>query len=570
MQPPTPPNDATTRPWQDYRRVGIFLRPYKWRLVFVVFISLLATSLGLAQPYFSKLLIDRALLRKDWIWLCWVATFMFGGAIIGFLLNILASYQYVRISAAMLFDMRLALFCHLENMSPRFYAKWRLGDLVSRLNNDIGEVQRVTADSLLSILSNIVFLFGSAGLMWWLSPRMFLLSVVFLPVSLYAFSHYQKRLTALTQTLRERGADLGSFFVETLIGARLVATSNALEYEKGRFRERNDAFVHTLLKLQLTSFLMGAMPGSILTASTAAVFLYGGWLIFEDRITIGTLVAFMAYHSRLLSPIQNLMGLSASLAAARVSLIRIFELLDTPAEVVEKADALPLPRITQGIRFNNVCLRHDREPVLDSASFEIKAGAFCVILGPSGAGKSTIANLIVRLIDVDSGSVTIDGLDVRDLRIGDLRRQAVLIDQDPYLLNASIAENIAYPNPQASRADIELAGKQAGLDELIARLPQGFDTKAGERGLALSAGERQRIALARGLLRKPSLLILDEPTSALDPATEAVVIQHLRETLKGTTVIVITHREALAEIATQVINVESQNRNREAAEEVQS
>ena len=541
--------------FKEYGRVGIFLRPYKWQLAFVVLVSLFATSLGLAQPYFSKLLIDRALLRKDWVWLCWVAALMFGGAIVGFLLNILASYQYVRISAAMLFDMRLALFRHLESMSPRFFAKWRLGDLVSRLNNDIGEVQRVSADTLLSILSNVVFLFGSAGLMWWLSPRLFLLSVVFLPISLYTFSHYQKKLTALTQTLRERGADLGSFFVETLIGARLVATSNALEHEAGRFRVRNDAFVGTLLRLQLTSFLMGAMPGSILTASTAAAFLYGGWLVFEDNITIGTLVAFMAYHSRLLSPIQNLMGLSANLASARVSLGRIFELLDTPAEVVERPDAQALARVARGIRFDNVSLRHDREAILDAVSFEIPAGAFCAILGPSGAGKSTIANLIVRLIDADSGSVSIDGIDVRDLRLHDLRRECVLIDQDPYLLNASIAENIAYPNPQASRADIAQAGTEAGLDELVARLPEGYDTKAGERGLALSAGERQRVALARGLLRKPSVLILDEPTSALDPATEAVVLRHLRECLKGVTVVVITHRPALAEIASQVITI---------------
>ena len=553
-----PPSSSKTPPgaWQDYRRVVVFLRPYKWRLAFVVLVSLFATSLGLAQPYFSKLLIDQALLRKDWVWLCWVAGFMFGGAIIGFFLNILASYQYVRISAAMLFDMRLALFRHLESMSPRFYAKWRLGDIVSRLNNDIGEVQRVSADSLLSILSNVVFLFGSAGLMWWLSPRLFLLSIVFLPLSLYTFHHFQKRLVALTKTLRERGADLGSFFVETLIGTRLVATSNALEYETGRFRERNNAFVDTLLRLQLTSFMMGAMPGSILTASTAAVFLYGGWLIFEDRITIGTLVAFMAYHSRLLSPIQNLMGLSSSLATARVSLSRIFELLDTPAEVVEKPNAVALARVTKGIRFDHVSLRHDREAVLDEVSFEIAVGAFCVILGPSGAGKSTIANLMVRLLDVDSGRVIIDGVDVRDLRLADLRREAVLIDQDPYLLNATIAENIAYPNPQASRAEIEQAGKQAGLDELIARLPHGYDTKSGERGLALSAGERQRIALARGLLRRPSILILDEPTSALDPATETVVVRHLRETLQGTTVIIITHRPALAEVATQVITVQ--------------
>jgi ATP-binding cassette subfamily B protein len=263
----------------------------------------------------------------------------------------------------------------------------------------------------------------------------------------------------------------------------------------------------------------------------------------------------MAYHSRLLSPIQNLMGLSSSLAAARVSLTRIFEILDTAPEVVEKPNALPVPPLRSAIKFENVTLIHDRHPVLDEVSFEIPARSFTVILGSSGAGKSTIANLMVRLLDPDSGRVTFDSVDAKGLRLSDLRREVVLIDQDPFLLNATIAENIAYPNPQASRAAIEQSGTAAGLDELIARLPSGYDTSAGERGLALSAGERQRIALARGLLRNPSVLILDEPTSALDPATEAIVVKHLRESLQDKTIVIITHRPTLAELADQVITV---------------
>jgi ATP-binding cassette subfamily B protein len=379
--------------------------------------------------------------------------------------------------------------------------------------------------------------------------------VALVPLSLYAFRRYQRKLTGLTRTLRERGADLGSLFVETLLGVRLVVCSNAGEYESRRFAERNNAFVEALLKLQITSFLTGALPGAILTASTALVFLYGGRMILDGRMTIGTLVAFMAYHMRLLSPIQNVMGLSASLAAARVSLLRIFELLDTPAEVVEKPGALPLARVRERIVFENVSLRHDRENILDGVSFDIPAGSFFAILGPSGSGKSTIADLMVRLLDPDAGRITIDGADLRDLRLEDLRREVVLVDQLPHLLNASIAENISYANPQASRSAVEEAGRQAGLEELIVRLPQGYDTRTGERGLALSAGERQRVALARALLRQPSVLILDEPTSALDPETERIVARNLREALPGRTVILITHRPALAEIADHAITV---------------
>jgi ATP-binding cassette subfamily B protein len=539
--------------WKEYRRLKPYLAPYASRLGVILGINVLATALGLAQPYISKLLIDNALQPRNMRALWIVAGLMFGVTVLGFLLNILSSYQYVRVSASMLFDMRLALYRHLQTLSPRFYAKWRLGDLVSRLNNDIGEVQRVSADSLLSVLSNVVFLIGSVAMMVWLNWRLFLFSAFFVPVSLITFRYYQRKLMIFTKQLRERGADLGSLFVDTLLGMRTVVTSNAGERESEKFRERNSAFVDTLLRLQMTSFLSGALPGSILTAATAGVFLLGGWMIIRGTMTIGTLVAFMAYHMRVLSPVQTMMGLAANLASARVSLARIFEILDTEPEITESAHPIVL---TGGdIAFDNVTLRHDRAEILSGVSFTIRAGTFCAILGPSGVGKSTVADLIVRLLDPDSGAVSLDGHDLRDLRIKDLRDHVVLVDQAPYLFNATIAENIAYARPRASRADIEAAGAAAGLDELIRRLPDGYETKTGERGLALSAGERQRIAIARAVLRRPSVLVLDEPTSALDADTEKIIARNLREHMSDCTIIVITHRPALAEIADQVINL---------------
>ncbi len=539
--------------WKEYRRLKPYLAPYTSRLGVILGINVLSTALGLAQPYISKLLIDNALQPRNMRALWWVAGLMFGVTVLGFLLNILSSYQYVRVSASMLFDMRLALYRHLQTLSPRFYAKWRLGDLVSRLNNDIGEVQRVSADSLLSVLSNVVFLIGSVAMMVWLNWRLFLFSAIFVPVSLLAFRHYQQKLMVFTKQLRERGADLGSLFVDTLLGMRTVVTSNAGDRESEKFRERNSAFVDTLLRLQMTSFLSGALPGSILTAATAGVFLLGGWMIIHGAMTIGTLVAFMAYHMRLLTPVQTMMGLAANLASARVSLSRIFEILDTSPEITENAN--PVALTAGDIVFDNVTLRHDRADVLSGVSFTIPAGTFCAVLGPSGVGKSTVADLLVRLLDPDSGTVSLDGHDLRDLRIKDLRDHIGLVDQAPYLFNATISENIAYARPAASRAEIERAGTAAGLDELIRRLPDAYETKTGERGLALSAGERQRIAIARALLRRPRVLVLDEPTSALDADTEKLIARNLREHLRDCTVIVITHRPALAEIADQVINL---------------
>ena len=545
----------TIAQWKSYGRLWVFLRPYTGQLALVILISLLSTALSLAQPYISKLLIDQALLKRDMHALWTVALLMLFAAILGFVTSIAATYRYAKVSAAMLFDMRVALFRHLQTLSPRFYARFRLGDLMSRLNSDVGEVQRVSADTLLSVLSNVIFFVGSVTMMVWLNWRLFFVGVVLVPLCVAAFLHFQRKLTRLTRTLRERSADLGSLFVETILGMRVVIALRAGEHEANRFRERNDAFVKTMLDVQVASFLTGAVPGTILTVATAAVFLYGGWLIIEDEMTIGTLVAFMAYHMRLLSPLQGLMGMTSGLASARVSLGRIFELFDTQAEVQEAPDAAPLQEVREAIRLDHVSLRYDRAAVLDDISLEIPAGSFCAILGRSGAGKSTLADLVARNLDPDEGRVLIDGKDARSLRLGDLRKQIMLLDQTPYLFNASIAENVGFAFPDATQAAIEDAGRAAGLDELIARLPQGYATQTGERGLALSAGERQRIALARALLRRPSVLILDEPTSALDAETEKAIASGLRTALPGATLIVITHRPALAEVADTVITI---------------
>jgi ATP-binding cassette subfamily B protein len=547
---------STVAQWKDYRRLWVYLRPYKKRLVLVLAISLAVTSLNLVQPLISKLLIDSALLKRDMRALVWISGLLFLVTVLGFVLNIVSSYRYVVVSAAMLFDMRLALFRHLQKLSPRFYVQFRLGDLMSRLNNDIGEVQRISADTLLSVLSNVLFFVGSIAMMLWLNWRLFFVSVILIPACVYTFFRSQKRLTALTGLLRERSADLGSLMVDTILGMRVVISLRASEHEANRFRGCNDAFVRTMLDVQIASFMTGALPGTILTAATSGVFLYGGWLIFHGAMSIGTLVAFMAFHARLMSPVQNLMGLTSGLASARVSLGRIFELFDTLPDVKDNSSAAPLPPLRNSIRIENVSLRYDRAPVLDNISLEIPAGSFYAILGPSGVGKSTFADLLVRYLDPDQGRILIDGRDIRSASLEDLRRQVILVDQSPYLFNVSIAENIAYAFPQATQGAIEEAGRAAGLDELVARLPEGYQTRTGERGLALSAGERQRIALARAFLRRPSVLILDEPTSALDGHTEKLIASNLRMALPGSTLIVITHRPALAEIAEAIISIE--------------
>ncbi|WP_240344883.1 ABC transporter ATP-binding protein [Novosphingobium sp. THN1] len=529
------------------------LRP---RLVLVLLGSLLATGLTLAQPLISKLMIDEALLKRDWPMLVRIAGLMVGATVGGFAVNALVSYRYVSLSAQMLFDMRVALLRHLQRLSPRFYGSFRLGDLMSRLNSDVSDVQRVAGDTLLSVLSNLLFFAGSVAMMLWLDWRLFLVGTVLVPFAVMSFLHFQRRMTDLTRQMRERGADIGSLLADTILGMRTVNALGAEDHEAQRFARANSGFVATMLRMQTTSFLTGALPGTIVTASSAAVILYGGKQIIDGTMTIGALVAFITYHGRLLAPVQALMGLTASLATARVALARIFELFDTAPEVTEAEKPWPLPLVAREIRLEGVTMHHGREPVLQNASLAIPAGSLTAIIGPSGAGKSTLADLLVRFLDPVGGRVTIDGADLRDLSLADLRARVLLVDQAPFLFNATIAQNIAFARPEASPEQIASAASAAGLDALIARLPEGLATRTGERGLALSAGERHRIAIARALLRQPDVLILDEPTAALDEETERVVALGLRRALPHATLIVITHKPALAEMADHVIRLE--------------
>jgi len=542
----------------DLRRALGFIVPYWRRLALVLALSALSTALSLYLPLLSRDFFDRALIGRDLGTLVRVVSLFAAVSVASFVVNVVSGMRYTRVSADILFDMRLEVYRHLQRLSPRFYVRTRMGDIMSRINNDVGEIQRIAAETALAWVGNVLFLAGTIAMLAWLDVRLFVLTVATTPFGIWALVRYRTRLEVEIGKLRQRSADIGSFLIETLQSVKLVVTSNAQEREVGRFRERNAAFIDALMSMQLLSYLSGGVPGLVLSAGTGAVFVYGGLRVINGSITVGTFVAFMAYQMRFLPPLQALMGMYANLATVRVSLRRVAQILDEPVDVIEAADAVDLPSVRGDVEFDEVTVSFGRGgPVLERFSFSVRAGETLAIVGPSGSGKSTIADLLLRLIDPDAGAVRLDGRDLRTVRLADLRRRVALVEQEPCILHATIAENIRYARPGASDEEVSAAADRAALAPFIESLPEKFATVVGERGMALSAGERQRIAIARALLADPDVLVLDEPSAALDPTSERHIADGYESVMRGRTTIVITHRLDLARRADRVIEVRS-------------
>ncbi len=542
---------------RDLRRALAYVAPHWRRLILVLVLSLAGTALTLYLPYLSRDLVDRALLGRNTGALIRIVLVFSGITLASFVLNVISGLRYTRVSADILFEMRLDLYHHLQRLSPRFYAHMPLGQIVSRINSDIGEIQRVAAEVALASVSNLLFLAGTVGMLVYLDARLFLVSLVLLPAALWTLVRYRRRLETAVADLRERSADIGTFLIDTLQGMRLTVGANAQAREVDRFRGKNDGFIASLMAMRKLTYYAGGLPGLILAAGSSIVFLYGGMRVIEGTLTMGTMVAFIAYQMRLMGPVQALMDLYASVATARVSLRRVQQILDAPVDVVEPAAPIALAQVRGQLGFEHVSFSFGRgAPVLSGFQLEIQPGEVVALVGSSGGGKSTIADLLVRQLDPDSGRILLDGRDLRDLRLTDVRQYVAVVDQDPFILNATIAENIRYARSAATTEQIASVARAAGLSELIERLPAGLDTMVGERGRALSAGERQRIAIARAFLADPVVLVLDEATAALDPATEALVVAGYEAIMRGRTTVIITHRLELARLADRVVVLE--------------
>jgi len=527
-----------------FRRLIPFVSPFFRRLILIFILSLFGTVLGLLSPVFTKILIDDVLLAKNLRLLFVLSGVMVLATALGYGIGALNRYYYTQVTARILFALRQHLFAHLQALSLRFHTRAKVGDLLSRLNTDISEVQSVLTDAAFAFVTNVFVLLATVGFLVWLNWKLFAVSLLVVPLQLYGVYKVRPLMVDETRQVRELNAAISSFLVESLSAIKFVKLFTAEGVQLRRLGGLGEKFVAIVTRFEMLGYL-----GS--TASTATTFLggalttlYGGYLVIQGQMTIGGLIAFSAYQSRAFSPLQVLMDLYLRIERAGVSLDRIFEFLDLGREQAEQAgQGLRLPDLRGEIAFQDVSFAYTaNEPVLHEVSFPAPAGGRLTILGPSGTGKTTVADLLARLYEPDSGVILLDGHDLRDYDLAWLRSQIVIVSHEPFLFHASLAENLRYASPEASLQEVTAAAKAVGLHEFIASLPQGYDTVVGERGARLSAGQKQRIALARAVLKRPQILVLDEALSGLDMVSEAGVREALDALMAGRTTITVTHR----------------------------
>jgi len=520
------------------------LKPQLGTLIWALLLALLIAALSAAQPLLTRMVIDQGLIGRQFPRLAGACLGMLGLGAAGFVLGGLHRVIYVRASGQALFSLRGALYAHLLRVSPRRLARLPVGDLVSRLDGDIAEVQRFGTDAAASFIGSVLTLLAVGAVMLGLSWRLTLLIIAVLPLQLVVRQYARPRIEASTRALREAAADVSGFLVETLSGARYVQAAAAEESEERRLGKLGRSYLGRVLRQQLVTYTTGSFAGFLGHLATAATFVVGGWYVLQGRLSVGTLVAFVAYLGRSSGSAASIAALYTGYQRARVSLARVQELLDLPC-VPESRDAIAVPADARGVlRFESVSVgtNVDARPVLDSITVDIPAGSKVVLRGASGAGKSTLADLLRRFVDPDSGRILLDGRPLNEFKLADLRRRIVVVEHSPVLFSGSILDNLRYGHPEVDAASAIDAARKALVDEFVSALPQGYDTQVGERGSELSTGQRQRIAIARAALARPLIVILDEATSGLDAEAARAVHRSLDSTFPERTRLVITHR----------------------------
>jgi len=556
------PEDKPTQPVtrEMLVRIAGYYRPYRRRGALVVATVALQAGLGVIPPLLTAAVVDRAILHhRGGLLNLLIATWILLQLLIG-LVGVGLTYLNTTIGQSIVFDLRTRLYRSLRSQGMRFFTHARAGEMVSRLSSDVGGVEDVVATTASQTLSNLFVVVSTLIAMFLLDWRLTLVSLAILPLFIYP----TRRVGAIRRELakrRQRGvAHLSTIVEETLgvSGAQLIKIFGRDDYEIGRFSGVSDDYRRIRIRESMVGRWFFMTIQTFWAAAPAVVWLVGGHEVISGRFTLGYIIAFTAYQNRLFVPINQLLSVHIDVQSALALFERIFEYLDLPPDVVERADALTLDAPLGNLRFADVRFSYRADlPVLHGVGFHAPEGTMTALVGPSGAGKSTIAALVSRLYDPDAGEVSLDGLDLRDLTLVSVAGAVGVVSQDTFLFHATVRENLLYAKPDASEDEMIAATKAAQIHDFISSLPEQYDTVVGERGYRLSGGEKQRVSIARAILKDPKVLVLDEATSALDTRSERLIQQAVGELLKGRTAIVIAHRLSTILAADQILVIDA-------------
>ncbi len=597
------PDEKPRVTWELLKRVLGYARPYLWLILGMLLITLVTSGLGLLNPLILRDMIDRTLPDKDLRRLAWLVAALLAIPLLTAGLNVLLRQLNSRVGEGVVYDLRSALFAHLQRMSLGFYTHTRVGELISRFNNDVVGAQNAITNTFVNIVTSLIQAVTVLTVMFSLEWRLTLISIAILPFFLVAARKLGNRLRDVARVQMDMNAKMNAVLNELLniSGALLVKLFGRTAQEDGRFNSRAADVRDSGIRRAVTGSLFFVSIGLLGSVGMALVYGMGGYLVIKSALTIGTIVALGAYLGTLYGSLSSLTNAPVDFATSMVSFERVFEVLDLPHEIAEKPNALVLQNVHGLLEFKDVHFRYQveeknllkdvrrfgqvqdvravlsgerdekpqngevpedgglailtqaRDEVLEHITFRAEPGSLVALVGPSGAGKTTLTYLIPRLYDPTGGCILIDGQDVRDVTLASLSAQIGMVTQETYLFHDTIRVNLLYAREDASQTEVEAAARAANIHDFVMQLPNGYETIAGERGYRLSGGEKQRLALARVILKDPRILVLDEATSSLDSESESLIQEALKRVMRGRTSIVIAHRLSTIQAADLIL-----------------
>lgn len=529
-----------------FGRLLQYVKPYrKWMIVAVIAL-LISTGLNLILPLVIQNLVDVVFTSENATierlnWLAGGLFLVFAvQAIFSFINRLAIAYAGERAVA----DIRVAVFSHLQRLSLTFYADHRTGEVVSRITNDVTQLQGAITDNIIALLRQVVLLLGASILLFYLNWQLTLVILIGIPLMSLTIVALGRRIRKAAKAVQDKLAESANVVEEATSGIRIVKSFAREAYEIGRFRSATMEVYAAAMYRAKISAVLAPIIGFMAFGSITATLWFGSIQVLNGNLTPGGLVAYLVYTMMVATPVSSLAGLYSQFQSAIGATERLFELMDTPPDIAESPNAITLPAVNGNVTFNNVNFHYNQNvQVMDGVDFSADAGQVIALVGPSGAGKTTLVNLIPRFYDIGSGSITIDGHDIRDVTLNSLREQIGIVPQETTLFSDTVYNNILYGKLDATKDEVYAAARAANAHTFILDdLPDGYETLVGERGVKLSGGQRQRVAIARAILKDPRILILDEATSSLDSESERLVQDALERLMQGRTSFVIAHR----------------------------